>query len=103
MKFISKCIEFETDNRQHLIDTLSENSISNKNDILEYLKSGSDDGVLCSSVFDYVISRSTGDTVHCYTDGEYFWDDREIYHFEKYNMKLDDEFVNHILKNKIAS
>ncbi len=37
--------------------------------------------------------------VEGYTDGEFAWDTREIYHFEKYNLMLDAEFVEHILNN----
>jgi hypothetical protein len=37
--------------------------------------------------------------INLYTDGIYEWDDEEIYHFEHYNMKLDDEFIKHILNN----
>ena len=31
-----------------------------------------------------------------YTDGEFMWDERDIYHFEKYNIRLNDEFVHKI-------
>lgn len=30
-----------------------------------------------------------------------YWDSREIYHFEKYNMKLNDDFI--IMYRKITS
>ena len=32
-------------------------------------------------------------------DNEYVWSDELIYYVEKYNAKLPNEFVNHILKS----
>ena len=45
----------------------------------------------------------TGDTIsyenHVLGDNEYVWSDELIYYVEKYNAKLPNEFVNHILKS----
>lgn len=100
MKYVSLCIEFETSKSVNILDTLFENEIKDKESVLAYLKSGFDHGILCSAVYDYVLNRSTGDTVHCYCDEEYEWDDREIYHFEHYNMKLNEKFLNHVRNKK---
>ena len=35
-----------------------------------------------------------------YSDGEYTWYESEIYHFDKYNLKLNDDFIEYVL-NKI--
>jgi len=75
-----------------LVDNISTNEIKGKETVLQYLKSGSDAGVRCSAVYDFVEKASTGKTIHCYTDGEFEWDDLEIYHFENYNLRLEDEF-----------
>ena len=45
----------------------------------------------------------TGDTIsyenRVLGDNEYVWSDELIYYVEKYNAKLPNEFVNHILKS----
>lgn len=96
-KFITNCIEFRTGDNAHIQDLISDIPVDNKEKVLNYLKNGKDDGVCCSSIFDFVSSSSTGNTIHCYTDGEFSWDDEEIYHFEKYNIKLDEEFISKII------
>ena len=97
MKFITHYKEFDEEETNSILDNISNIPIQGKSEIIEYLRKGEDAGVCCSSVFDFVQNGSTGKTIHCYTDGEYFWDDKEIYHFEHYNLKLETEFVNKIL------
>lgn len=96
IKFITNCREFGTGNIS-INDLISDDVSERKNDIINYLKNGKDDGVRCSSVYDYIGDFSTGNTVHCYTDGVYQWDDTEIYHFEKYNLKLEKAFVDSVI------
>ena len=94
-KFITSCVEFET-GKDQLKTLITKEPIDNKQKILSYLKAGEDDGVRCSSVHDYVTDEYTGSTIHLYTDGEYFWDDEEIYHFEKYNIPLTNDFLQKV-------
>lgn len=35
-----------------------------------------------------------------FDDGEFEWYTSTMYHFEKYDMKLAEEFVEHVLENK---
>jgi len=37
------------------------------------------------------------DSVTCFNDGEYCWTSEEIYHFEKYDLKLNDDVIRYIL------
>lgn len=73
-------------------------NIPNKNKILEYLKSF--DAEYCSAalVYDVVTGKETQTDELGFTDGEYTWYSSWIYHFEKYNLKLNDDFIEHILK-----
>lgn len=32
-----------------------------------------------------------------YESGDFYWDSSDIYHFEKYDIKLNDEFVQYVL------
>lgn len=93
-KFIANYKELRTDENVSLMEHISDIQIENKETILEYLKRGTFNGVRCSSVYDYVSDEpiiSEGTTL--FTDGEYYWDSEEIYHFEKYNMELNKEFL----------
>ena len=47
------------------------------------------------------IAKSNDDNYCCvyYCDGEYEWNSAEIMYFEKYNLKLNDEFIQHVLSN----
>ena len=45
----------------------------------------------------------TGETVysrchHLYNDGVYEWTSSEIYHLEKYDLKLSEAFIRHVLE-----
>jgi len=98
MKFITHYAEYDSEENAKLIDNISTNEIEGKGTVLQYLKNGSDAGVRCSAVYDFVERASTGKTIHCYTDGEFEWDDSEIYHFENYNLRLEDEFIEKVLR-----
>ncbi len=98
LRFITDCAELRT-GETPIIEMINESPVDRKDDILKYMKSGKDDGVRCSSIYDFVLGCSTGDTIHCYKDDEFEWDDTEIYHFEKYNILLDPQFINKALKS----
>jgi hypothetical protein len=97
MKFITDYKEFDGDSGKSVLAHISTSAIDNKDKVLSYLKNGKDDGVRCSGVYDYVKDEPNLDTVRLFTDGEYFWDSEEIYHFEKYNMALNGDFIHKVL------
>lgn len=45
-------------------------------------------------LYDYITNTLLTLSVRLYTDDEIYWDDEEIYHFENYNMVLNEEFIN---------
>lgn len=47
-------------------------------------------------ICDEINGKDTAIPLIYYTDGEFMWDERDIYHFEKYNIRLNDEFVHKI-------
>ena len=70
-----------------------------KEEILQYLKNEKFfAGTRCSTLKDFVKNENTHLPTYAYSDGEYFWDDEETYHFENYDMRLNDEFINRVLK-----
>lgn len=100
MKFINDYKEFGGNNEKSVIDYKLNNEPPYKETVLKYLKSGKDDGIRCSSLFDYFKNELTPEAVYHYTDGEYYWDSEEIYHFEKYNIKLNPAFIEHVLSKQ---
>lgn len=98
MKFVSNCIELNPDGNSSIKEEADvDRKVKNKEKILEYLKNGIDAGVRCSVVVDVITGKQLPRTIHRYKDDEYIWTDEDIYHFEKYNIKLKDEFVEKIL------
>lgn len=97
MKYITDYKELHGNKNISLLDHLSGKEVEGKQRILNYLKNGVKDGVRCSGIYDYVKDEPKFDTIHLFTDGEYFWDSEEIYHFEKYNIPLEKEFLQKVL------
>lgn len=81
--------------------TLSEHCtihpINGKSGIISYMKSGRKEWFTTDYVEDIVTGQETDIPDTGFTDGEYLWYAAEIYHFEKYNLKLNDNFIAHVL------
>lgn len=92
MKIVSHYKELYRTQEDSIFDNLNAYSEEQKKKILEYMKKGKNAGVRCSAVYDHVEDFSTGETVHLLTDGDFTWSTEEIYHVEKYGMRLDPEF-----------
>lgn len=98
MKEISNVKEFSAeDTFESVKELISENSIDGKDKILQYLKSFEPDCAAGMTLVDEITGADTGISVNGYEDGRYYWDTRHIYHFEKYNLKLNDDFVEYVL------
>ena len=100
LKYIDDYKEFEYDSDISVLDHISETEIPEKKKVLEYLTSFEVDGVRCASLTDFIKKQILSKGVCIYTDGEYVWDDEEIYHFEKYNMELNKDFINKVLSQR---
>lgn len=96
MKFVSNYDEFGARNGISAKDHISSVEIPDKELILNYLKKGECDGVVCAGIYDYATDTPTGKTNQTYTDGCYYWTDAEIYHFDNYNLELDPEFIEYV-------
>lgn len=77
------------------------NEIFEKSTILKYLKSFKPKGYTTAPLIDKKTGEQISEGFAGYSDGEYEWYDYWIYHFEKYNLKLNDDFIAHVL-SKIA-
>ena len=99
MKYITDYLEFGGDVNKSVINFCTTEDVAGKDTIIKYLKNGIDDGIRCSVVYDYIRKERRNETIRLFTDGEFYWDSVEIYHFEKYNIILSEEFVQKVLSS----
>lgn len=72
--------------------------IDKKKQILQYLKSITTPNAFTSQpVIDKLTNKETKKIDNAFTDGEYVWYASEVYHFEKYDLKLNDDFIEYVL------
>lgn len=98
MKEISNAKEFSGDKSFASIKKLiSDTEVPEKSRILRYLKSFKPDCAAGMTLVDEITGADVDSGVNGFEDGVYYWDTRHIYHFEKYNLKLNDDFVEYVL------
>ena len=98
MKYIIN-YEISEMNAAELKALFSAECISRKNDILSYLKNAPVVAATSALVTDYITKKQIYKANNAHSDGVYQWYEDEIYHFEKYNLMLNDEFIQHVLSN----
>ncbi len=98
IKRITNYKELSTNATESLLNHINKNEIKDKQIIMRYLYDGENIAIACHTLFDYVKNKSTGGNVFLFSDGEFIWNSEDIYHFEKYNMELEQSFINKVLK-----
>ena len=71
-----------------------------KQEVLDYFKKYNiPDIVTACGITDFITGEEFHrESIKCFNDGVYCWSNLEIYHFEKYDLKLNDDFIQHVLK-----
>ncbi len=77
-------------------DNISQNVDKNKPKILNYLKKGRIVGFVPGIMKDSFTQKQIDGQWLLMTDGIYEWDTKLIYHYEKYNLVLPQEFIKNI-------
>lgn len=98
-KFITD-IDINKLSEEQLKNLISEQPVKNKDIILSYLKKFPYSAFTSQPVFDKFSGEEVFFADNAHTDGMYTWYESEIYHFDKYNLKLNNDFIEHVL-NKI--
>lgn len=80
-----------------LLKVTSKHAINNKDSILSYMKNFPECAFTSAPVKDAFTGEIIYDANNARTDGTYQWYESEIYHFEKYNLKLNDDFLQYVL------
>ncbi len=96
MKYI---FDFDIDeiSTKDLKANISSDEILHKDKILAYLRSFSPIAYSSEPVVDKLDGTKTKYIDNLRQDDNFRWSESEIYHFEKYDLKLNDDFVHHVL------
>ncbi len=68
-----------------------------KNALLLFMKSFEWCAFTSAPVIDRITGEKVFDADNARSDGKYQWYESDIYHLEKYNLKLNDDFIQHVL------
>lgn len=75
----------------------SDSPIKNKERIIAYLRKAPVSAYTSAPVADALTGEIISEADNARSDGTYTWYESEIYHFEKYNLKLNDDFIEYVL------
>ncbi len=70
---------------------------SYKKQVLDYLKRHGPCSFTSQPVYDKFSGKEVFAADNAHSDGYYTWYESEIYHFDKYNLKLNDDFIQYVL------
>lgn len=89
---------------QPLRSQISSSPVYGKQRIEYYLHKFEPSYAAAMSLKDEITGMTLDTGVSGYEDpvGGWFWDDRMIYHFEKYNMRLSQDFINYVFEHTTA-
>lgn len=77
---------------------ISENKDKNKDIIIAYLKNGKRTAESPSRPIDLITGKSLNMSLAMQSDGMYTWRSDFVYYYEKYNLKLNPDFISHVLQ-----
>lgn len=80
-------------------DHIQKEPYKSKAAILKYLQSGKVHMVTASKVIDIFSGATTNIELTHMNDGKYSWNSRIPYYVDKYNLRLPQDFENHILNH----
>lgn len=101
MIHIGKCKEeYRDENLPSIRELVDAKPIESKAEVLAYMKKW-DTGARAPKIFRDAITGEIVPTEYCcYCDGKFVWCTDAVYYFEKYNLKLDNKFIEHILSQE---
>lgn len=88
--------------RNEFLEHCTKNPIDNKDKIISYMEKYMVPFTNILATSSCVVDIMSGTEIKLpdngFTDGEYLWFTSELYHFKQYNLKLNDDFIDHVLK-----
>jgi hypothetical protein len=72
-----------------------------KERILSYFNTYSTaNAVITCMATDYITGEKLSESVKCFDDGIYLWTNEEVHLFKKYDLKLNDDFIEYVLSKQ---
>lgn len=104
MKIIGRFKETYHDDRfPSILDYIRPEEPENKQIVLNYLKKGRVTAVYPARLVDVVTKETKNVSLRCLSDGKFCWRSDLIYFYEKYNIKLDADFISRVLSKSNKS
>lgn len=82
---------------QSITESLDTEPYDGKKEILEYLRKGNIHMVTATRIKDIFTDKQTNEKLVYMDDGKYSWTSRVIYYVDKYNLRLPNDFEQHVL------
>ena len=98
LKTLFNFSEFGVPNADSITKYFSKTPYEHKNEVISYMKTSGKEKCVCGLAYDVVTGEVIG-TRKIIHDNKYSWTSYLIYYIEKYNLKLNDEFIQHVLSN----
>ena len=97
MIVIGKYQELYGENYSPLKEMIGNVAIDKKASVLGYLKNAPVIAVAAAKMVDVISGEAISGELSTQSDGMYAWRSDVSYYFEKYNLKLPDDFIKHVL------
>ena len=101
MKSICNYKEFDKTSSKSILDNVSETVPEYKETVIKHLKFYKPSSIAPAIVYDLITGEKLDVTLYCSHDDFFYWRSDMIYYFEKYNLKLNDDFINYVLNKSI--
>ncbi len=97
MNVIGKYKEFYNSEKYPSIKKDINHPCKFKEQILDYMKKCKTTAAAPAKIYDVITGEKLDINLECKTDGIYGWRTDIIYYIERYDLKLPDDFISHIL------
>lgn len=98
---IGQIREIYKDDKYPSIKDLINKPIKEKKKVIEYMKKCKIEAVAPAIITDLINPEIKFAELYLMTDGKYEWRSDVIYYVEKYDMELPEEFIQHVLNQKM--
>lgn len=88
---------YHNDSFPSVSDFISNEEMENKTVILDYLRKGKVTAASPARIVDVISGERIDVSLKMLEDDEYAWRSDLVYYFEKYNLKLSDDFIAHVM------
>ncbi|MCI5555132.1 MAG: hypothetical protein MR378_09610 [Ruminococcus sp.] len=103
MKEITSYQEFTKNQQDASLQASIGYRLAEKEIIMQYFSTHPAVAIVSCAATDYITGKSLSESVMLFHDGTYCWTNEEVYHFEQYDLKLNDDFVEYVLSKSTSN